>query len=103
MKNVCPVCGYDALRRPPTDYSICPCCRTEYGVSDYSWSHAELRHIWIEHGAIWGSKRVAEPVGWNPVQQLENIGYSCTDADLKRLECAESNLEEAPFPLHPVT
>lgn len=102
MKNICPVCGYDALRRPPVDYSICPYCRTEYGVSDYSWSHAELRQIWIEHGAKWGSRRVAEPAGWNVVQQLENIGYTCTDADLKSIACANSTSADVACPLQAV-
>ena len=82
MKNTCPVCGYDNLRCPVADYSICPCCHTEFGVSDYSWSHDVLRRIWLERGANWGSKRVAEPPDWSPAEQLSNIGYKCTDADL---------------------
>jgi hypothetical protein len=55
MKYLCPVCGYDQMEHPPQDYAICLCCRTEFGVSDFSWTHEQLRQNWIARGAKWGS------------------------------------------------
>ena len=66
MNNyTCPVCGNGHMLHPATDYNICPCCRTEFGVSDYSWTHEELRQDWIENGAKWMGKYVSEPPGWD--------------------------------------
>lgn len=53
----CPVCGYKRLDQDPKQrlYNICPCCGTEFGSDDFDRSHAELRNIWIAHGARWWS------------------------------------------------
>lgn len=93
MKNICPVCGYDNLRRPPSDYLICPCCRTEFGVSDYSWSHGELRQMWISQGAKWFSNRTIAPNGWSPIAQLRNIGYICNKDDIKSITQARIEIQ----------
>lgn len=73
MRYLCPVCGYDRLEYPPRDYSICPCCRTEFGISDRSWSHEILRGDWIARGANWGSILTPPPAHWKPAKQLLNI------------------------------
>jgi hypothetical protein len=72
---MCPVCGYDGLRKPPADYAICPCCGTEFGYSDagpepQSHIHASLRKNWINHGATWHSQYTVSPGFWNPWLQL---------------------------------
>ena len=84
MKYTCPVCGFDRLNEPPTGWSICRCCLTEFGYSDASWTHLELRQDWIAAGAPWGGG-LPEPEGWSAVSQLRNIGYECTDADRQNI------------------
>ena len=71
----CPVCGYGELRYPPSDYSICPSCGTEFGYSDFATSHDELRSIWIAAGMHWHSGAVPRPPAWNPLAQLMSAGY----------------------------
>lgn len=71
----CPVCGYDKLAKPPVDFSICPCCGTEFGYSDagpesLAETHAFLRRRWIARGAQWHSRYTAPSPGWNPWIQL---------------------------------
>lgn len=81
MRYLCPVCGYDKLEYPPHDYSICPCCRTEFGVSDRNWSHNDLRQDWIARGANWGSILTPRPANWNFVKQLLNIYDTLTQEE----------------------
>jgi len=90
MKYTCPVCGNNLLTSAPEDYSICPCCRTEYEVSDTYYSYAELRQAWIEHGALWGIKYVPAPADWSPVVQLKNISYVCSSTDLRHIALARA-------------
>lgn len=73
MKYTCPVCGYDELRQPPLDYAICPCCGTEFGNTDFEYSHAELRKIWIAEGFQWHSHVVEKPPSWNPKKQILRV------------------------------
>jgi len=73
------------MTHAPADYAICPCCRTEFGVSDLYSTHDELRREWIEQGAQWGSRYVGAPRVWSAVSQLKNIAYICIDADLHRI------------------
>ncbi len=73
--HICPVCGYDALRRPPKDHTICPCCGVEFGYDDAGpvsakEMHAALRRRWIDRDAKWHSLRVPRPDDWNPWVQL---------------------------------
>jgi hypothetical protein len=35
-KYICPVCLYTRLDEPPQEFSICPCCGTEFGVDDFA-------------------------------------------------------------------
>jgi len=81
--NSCPVCGYQGLRRPPRNFSICPSCGTEFEYDDFGMSREEvdqrrieLRNRWIESGPIWHSKVVPAPPAWNPVAQLLSAGFS---------------------------
>ena len=68
MKYCCPVCMYDALPYPPTDYHICPCCGTEFGNDDEDFSHEQLREMWIASGAHWFFGN--PPPDWNWRTQL---------------------------------
>lgn len=70
---MCPVCGYDGLRFPPDNYTICPSCGTKFSYSDVTKKHSELREEWLANGAHWQSMVVAPPIGWNPYQQLRNL------------------------------
>lgn len=73
MNFRCPVCLYDRLPYPPSDYHICPCCGTEFGNDDADVSHAELRQRWIAAGAPWFYEN--PPEAWNPWLQLIRGGY----------------------------
>jgi len=75
MSYLCPVCGYDQLSRPPRDYSICPCCGTEFGYDDYATIHEQLRQRWMASGAHWFSHARPAPNGWNPLIQLMASGF----------------------------
>jgi len=68
MKYRCPVCMYESMPYPASDYNICPCCSTEFGNDDSAFSHRQLREIWIASGANWFFG--APPEHWNPWMQL---------------------------------
>ena len=71
----CPVCGYNQLKYPPKDETICPSCYTEFGYDDATRSHYELRQEWLANGPRWeGSNVMPAPYGWQPYEQLKNIG-----------------------------
>ena len=72
MKYTCPVCGY-GMEDPPKDYNICPSCGTEFGLHDVNSSISALRHAWLSSGAMWWSPADAQPTGWDPYAQLENL------------------------------
>lgn len=78
--NVCPVCGWDELEEPPynsygnASFEICPCCGTEFGYSDATTSHDELRRRWLDSGAVWQAPSRTPPPGWNAVAQLSRAG-----------------------------
>jgi hypothetical protein len=69
----CPVCGFEELVDPPTEFSICPCCGTEFELDDAFATHAELRSVWLRNGAHWWSPVVDRPVGWDPYNQINNL------------------------------
>lgn len=73
MKYTCPVCFYDKLEFPPSDYEICPCCGTEFENDDERASHAQLRAEWIRRSAPWFYRQ--PPTNWNPWMQLIRAGY----------------------------
>ena len=77
----CPVCFFDGLRYPPADYTICPCCYTEFGLDDAEVSHEQLRRIWIDNGLPWMAANVMPPPpGWDGARQLfaAGVGYEIT-------------------------
>jgi hypothetical protein len=74
MKYLCPVCGYKELTDPPKDYEICPCCGTEFGYDDATFTHEELRRRWIAAGAQWFDYTTSPPAHWNPQVQLDEAG-----------------------------
>src|SRR5438045_1669944 len=82
----CPVCGYDRLDEPPEDWSICPCCRTQFDFTDNEAHYARLRAAWIADGAKWESRYIPQPPDWNPITQLLNVGYVATPADRAMIE-----------------
>lgn len=69
----CPVCGYNRLRYPPDDYTICPSCGTQFGYTDANVSHAQLLREWLLRGHPWHSNVTPPPPGWNYLKQLENL------------------------------
>lgn len=85
MSYTCPVCGYDKLEEPPSDWTICACCRTMFDYSDSGRQNEELRAAWISDGAPWRGQYIPAPEGWNPVAQLRNIGYAVTAEDCQHL------------------
>lgn len=73
MKYNCPVCGYDALAKPPVDYYICPCCGTEFGYDDVAHTWDELRNLWLSKGASWFSKHTPPPPEWDVLNQVARL------------------------------
>ena len=69
----CPVCGYDRLRFPADDYTICPSCGTKFSYSDITKTHLQLRNAWLAQGAHWRSTVIQPPPEWNPFEQLANL------------------------------
>lgn len=75
MKYTCPVCAFGELPEPPANYSICPCCGTEFGLDDFSVGHDVLRERWIASGAHWfATDEWPPPTGWNAFSQLARGG-----------------------------
>ncbi len=72
---ICPVCGYNKLRRPPEDFLICPSCGTQFDYTDSNTSHRELRERWKHNGMRWYSRRIPQPSFWSPEIQLENLSH----------------------------
>jgi hypothetical protein len=71
MTYKCPVCFFPEMDSPPSDYEICPCCGTEFGLDDQEKSHDELRQDWIViNHCRWFSNYTAPPDGWDPAHQL---------------------------------
>lgn len=73
MSYQCPVCGYNKLSRPPTDYHICPCCGTEFEADDFETTYEQLRQRWLNNGAVWFSEFIPKPANWNLYTQLANL------------------------------
>ncbi len=73
----CPVCAYPALEVPPQEFSICPCCGTEFDVDDFAFSpkgvdliRRELRWRWLANGAPWFDSGTPQPPGWDGYKQV---------------------------------
>ncbi len=75
MTYTCPVCGYQSLPAPPLDFEICPSCGTEFEYHDARRTHADLREEWVREGALWHSRVVQRPDGWDAWLQLLNAGF----------------------------
>ena len=71
----CPVCFYPGLTGPPadrpTEWSICPCCGTEFDLDYGIYDDDELRENWLAKGAIWFSDATRPPADWDARKQLE--------------------------------
>ena len=75
MNYLCPVCGYRSLPRRAQDDLICPSCGTQFGYTDCSLSHRDLRNEWIGRGAKWHSRHIKAPTGFNGIIQLLDAGF----------------------------
>ena len=76
-KHLCPVCLYPDLEAPPQEFTICPCCGTEFGADDYAPQgrdqdliYRELRYRWLENGARWFDTGAPPPSDWNGYEQV---------------------------------
>jgi len=74
---LCPVCSYRGLEHPPQDFTICPCCGTEFGLDDFAMfpegtkrAWQELRRVWLENGGPWFDPGTPQPLGWDPLRQI---------------------------------
>jgi|SRR5271165_2290208 len=92
----CPVCAYSDLPEPPVNFSICPCCGTEFGFDDAARSYEELRKCWIQQNSPWFSRARSEPHGWNPWWQLIAAGYGYDVPVWGRLTVGRASIETAP-------
>jgi len=79
LKFKCPVCGFAELEQSPYDelgcatFVICPSCGAEFGYSDATTSHEELRKRRIKRGLPWSSRIVKPPSGWAAQRQLRGL------------------------------
>src|SRR5687768_8848091 len=80
MSFLCPVCGFDALEEPPRDFTICPCCGTEFGYDDFgpdadgiARRQHELRWQWLEQGAPWFDVETAPAEGWDIHRAFDQV------------------------------
>jgi hypothetical protein len=75
VEHHCPVCGYNELQHAPELFTICPCCGTEFGNSDFGVSHEELRACWLARGAPWFDAGTPRPPAWSADKQLAKAGF----------------------------
>ena len=71
------MCAYLGFSSPPEEFSICPCCGTEFGVDDFALTpeaileaRRQLRTEWLLAGAPWFDPGTPQPAGWNARDQL---------------------------------
>lgn len=74
MTYTCPVCAFTGLEEPPSHFTICPCCGTEFGYQDFIRGHDDLRAEWIASGPKWHSNVIPAPANWNGLEQLKRAG-----------------------------
>lgn len=88
--NRCPVCAYDKLEFPPTDFTICACCGTEFGYDDRAMTHAQLTMKWVAAGYPWFDEDEPKPMGWNAELQLiqGKLGWALPKERTKQLTLA---------------
>lgn len=75
MNYTCPVCGYAELQHAPELFTICPCCGTEFGNTDFDVSHEALRARRRSNGAPWFDPSTPKPASWSPQEQLSRAGF----------------------------
>lgn len=80
MSYICPVCGYPELEEDPEyagSFEICFSCGFQFRVTDddKGYTYEQWRDKWIAEGMKWDSSNAA-PTGWNPAEQLKNIGFT---------------------------
>lgn len=102
-RYICPVCGYNDLEfKPYNDFSnpatgfleYCPSCGFQFGVHDLAkgkWTWKRWRTRWVEEGMKWGIESFALPLGWNPKEQLKNIGIDIEKSGWEDVESRFSN------------
>jgi hypothetical protein len=92
----CPVCGYAGLEIPPSMGEICPCCGTEFGYSDFTRTHAQLRSRWVlENQARWWSNYDNPPPGWHPLAQLLGSGLEVSDLEAAAISAVHGPVQGA--------
>ena len=69
------------MKEPPRDFSICPCCGTEFGFDDFEMTVDELRKQWMFRGMPWFSTYTMAPLGWNAYTQLAGLS-DCVQTEL---------------------
>ena len=75
MNYYCPVCGFGGLTEPPANFSICPCCGTEFEYDNFFFGYEALRNRWIANGAQWfAADEWPTPQHWNAFIQLMRAG-----------------------------
>lgn len=69
-KYTCFICGFNELDSPPTNYSICPACGTEFGYDDgVPHNVPETREKWFKSGMKWWAHGLQDqPKDWNPTK-----------------------------------
>jgi hypothetical protein len=75
MTYQCPVCGYNELINAPELFSICPCCGTEFGNTDFDANNEDLRARWLAKGAPWFDPGTPRTPSWSPEEQLVKAGF----------------------------
>lgn len=50
-ETTCPVFYFKHLEGEPSNHNICPCCKTQFGYSDCTATHEELRQEWVAAGS----------------------------------------------------
>ena len=84
MNHFCPVCGYELDFAPWLDDSpadeICPSCGIQFGYDDATGDlkmreqvYVSWREEWIKRGMRWWSRGRAQPLDWNPDEQLRRV------------------------------
>jgi hypothetical protein len=74
----CPVCAFNALELPPENFTICPCCGTEFGYNDATRTYRELRNNWLRLGGQWfdmEDEHFLRLQHWSAWEQLDRAGF----------------------------
>lgn len=81
--RTCPICGYPELSKPPvsprtgnSSLEYCDSCGFQFGFHNgvEGITYEQWREDWIRAGMPWRGGGVPRPEGWDPVEQLRNLG-----------------------------